>query len=43
MEKQLLATGVSSQESPRVDLPGAAPPHLPLEASATMTNHQEEK
>ena len=39
MEKQLLATGVSSQESRGVDFHGAAPPHLPLEASATMTNH----
>ena len=43
MQKQPPAIGVRSQESPGVDFPGAAPPHLPLEASVTTTNHQEEK
>lgn len=43
MEKQPLAIGVSSQKSPGEDIPSAALPHLPLEASATMTNHREEK
>ena len=43
MEKQLLAIGVHIQKSPGEDIPSPAPPHLPLEASATMTNHQEEK